>query len=64
MHEPRQFDHYLNDDGPAALVLREQLMPVEGPDGVLSRRRLRRGRDSPAGTTSTVSTAQTRTTSA
>lgn len=30
-----QFDHYLNDDGPAALVIREYLMPVEGPDGVL-----------------------------
>lgn len=32
---PSQFDHYLNNDGPAALVLREHLMPVEGPDGVL-----------------------------
>ncbi len=30
-----QFDNYLNDDGPAALVLREHLMPVEGSDGVL-----------------------------
>jgi CRISPR-associated protein Csb1 len=30
-----QFDHYLKDDGPAALVLRENLMPVEGADGVL-----------------------------
>jgi len=30
-----QFDHYLNDDGPAALVLREHLMPVEGLDGVV-----------------------------
>lgn len=30
-----QFDHYLNDDGPAALVLREHLMPAEGADGVL-----------------------------
>jgi CRISPR-associated protein Csb1 len=30
-----QFDHYLTHDGPAALVLREYLMPVEGPDGVL-----------------------------
>jgi CRISPR-associated protein Csb1 len=29
------FDHYLKDDGPAALVIREYLMPVEGPDGVL-----------------------------
>jgi CRISPR-associated protein Csb1 len=30
-----QFDRYLADDGPAALVLREGLMPVEGADGVL-----------------------------
>ena len=30
-----QFDHYLNEDGPAALVLREHLMPAEGADGVL-----------------------------
>ena len=30
-----QFDHYLGNDGPAALVLREPLMPVEGADGVL-----------------------------
>ncbi|MGE3854470.1 MAG: type I-U CRISPR-associated RAMP protein Csb1/Cas7u [Planctomycetota bacterium] len=32
---PSQFDHYLADDGPAALVIREPLMPVEGVDGVL-----------------------------
>jgi len=30
-----KFDHYLTDDGPAALVIREHLMPVEGHDGVL-----------------------------
>lgn len=30
-----QFDGYLKDGGPAALVMREHLMPVEGPDGVL-----------------------------
>lgn len=35
MSNPTQFDHYLNDGGPAALVIREWLMPVEGPDGVL-----------------------------
>src|SRR5712692_9916677 len=29
------FDNYLNDDGPAALVIREPLMAVEGTDGVL-----------------------------
>lgn len=29
------FDHYLTDDGPSALVVREHLMPVEGTDGVL-----------------------------
>lgn len=31
----KQFDSYLSDDGPAALVLRESLIPVEGSDGVL-----------------------------
>ncbi len=35
MSELTKFDHYLNNDGPAALVIRENLMPVEGPDGVL-----------------------------
>lgn len=35
MTDIAQCDKYLNDDGPAALVLREWLMPVEGPDGVL-----------------------------
>ncbi len=35
MPNPTQFDHYLKDDGPAALVIREHLMPVEGADGVL-----------------------------
>ncbi len=31
----KKFDSWLNDDGPAALVIREYLTPVEGPDGVL-----------------------------
>lgn len=36
MSELRQFDEtYLGDDGPAALVLKQHLMPVEGTDGVL-----------------------------
>jgi CRISPR-associated protein Csb1 len=35
MSEETKFDHYLNDGGPAALVIREHLMPVEGSDGVL-----------------------------
>lgn len=35
MSKPTQFDHYITDDGPAALVIREPLMPVEGADGVL-----------------------------
>ena len=35
MSDLSKFDHYLNDDGPAALVVREYLMPVEGTDGVL-----------------------------
>src|SRR5262245_19104504 len=30
-----QFDRFLKPDGPAALVLREWLRPVEGTDGVL-----------------------------
>lgn len=35
MPDLNQYDHYLTHDGPAALVIREYLMPVEGPDGVL-----------------------------
>lgn len=31
----KQFDHYLSDNGPAALVVREYLLPVEGKEGVL-----------------------------
>ena len=31
----KKFDAWFEDAGPAALVLREHLMPVEGPDGVL-----------------------------
>lgn len=34
MPELSQFDRYLSDDGPAALVIREWLMPVEGKGGV------------------------------
>ncbi|MBK9120450.1 MAG: type I-U CRISPR-associated protein Cas7 [Phycisphaerales bacterium] len=30
-----KYDAWLNDDGPAALVIREHLMPVEGRDGVV-----------------------------
>jgi CRISPR-associated protein Csb1 len=30
-----EFDQYLTSDGPAALVIREYLIPVEGADGVL-----------------------------
>lgn len=30
-----QFDAWLFDDGPAALVIREHLMPVEGRDGII-----------------------------
>lgn len=35
MSQLTQFDRYFSDDGPAALVIREYLMPVEGEDGVL-----------------------------
>jgi len=31
----KKFDAWLSDDGPAALVIREWLVPVEGPDGVV-----------------------------
>ena len=30
-----KYDRWLTDDGPAALVIREYLQPVEGPDGVI-----------------------------
>lgn len=35
MNELTAYDAWLRDDGPAALVLREHLVPVEGPEGVL-----------------------------
>jgi len=35
MPDPAQFDHYLADAGPAALVIRDHLMPIDGPDGVV-----------------------------
>src|SRR5216683_2043443 len=35
MNELVEYDRYLSDDCPAALVIREPLIPVEGPDGVL-----------------------------
>ncbi|AWM35564.1 CRISPR-associated protein (Cas_GSU0053) [Gemmata obscuriglobus] len=35
MSELTKFDNYLSADGPAALVIREWLMPAEGADGVL-----------------------------
>jgi CRISPR-associated protein Csb1 len=35
MSDAAQFDHWLNTDAFAALVLREPLVPVEGPDGVI-----------------------------
>lgn len=31
----KQYDHYLQASGPAAIVIREPLIPVEGADGVL-----------------------------
>lgn len=35
MNDLTRFDPWLSDDGPAALVIREHLMPVDGPDGVV-----------------------------
>ncbi len=34
MSKLTDYDTWLGDDGPAALVIREPLVPVEGPDGV------------------------------
>jgi CRISPR-associated protein Csb1 len=34
MSELTKFDAWIKDGGPAALVIREHLVPVEGPDGV------------------------------
>lgn len=35
MSDRKTFDPWLKDDGPAALVIRQPLMPVEGHDGIL-----------------------------
>jgi CRISPR-associated protein Csb1 len=35
MSKPNQYDNYLEADGPAALVIRQHLVPAEGRDGVL-----------------------------
>jgi CRISPR-associated protein Csb1 len=35
MSKPDQYDKYLHADGPAALVIRQHLVPVEGSDAVL-----------------------------
>ncbi len=35
MTKLESFDNYLSDDGPAALVLKQPLMPVDGEDGIL-----------------------------
>ena len=34
MNDLKQYDTWLADGGPAALVIREHLVPVDGPDGV------------------------------
>lgn len=49
MAAANQFDHYLSPDGPAALVIREWLMPVEGADGVLFPATFAEGPDFPGG---------------
>jgi CRISPR-associated protein Csb1 len=49
MSQPTAFDHYLSDDGPAALVIREYLIPVEGSDGVLFPATFAAGGDFPGG---------------
>src|SRR5688572_762841 len=35
MNDATKYDSWLGDKGPAALVIREYLMPVEGNDGVV-----------------------------
>src|SRR5262245_11401710 len=35
MSELSKFDSWLTENGPAALVIRESLIPAEGPDGVI-----------------------------
>lgn len=49
MSELTKFDHYLTHDGPAALVLKQHLMPVEGIDGVLFPATYAKGDDFPGG---------------
>lgn len=49
MSDPSQFDTYLSDEGPAALVIREHLVPVEGPDGVLFPATFAAGNNFPGG---------------
>jgi CRISPR-associated protein Csb1 len=34
MYELTKFDKWFDDDGPAALVIRQHLIPIEGPEGV------------------------------
>ena len=36
MSDVTKYDRFLHDGGPAALVIREHVMPVEGTHGVLS----------------------------
>lgn len=49
MSDVTKFDRFLLDDGPAALVIREPLMPVEGTDGVLFPATFAKGDNFPGG---------------
>jgi CRISPR-associated protein Csb1 len=49
MTKPTDYDKWLADDGPAALVIREWLVPVEGPEGVLFPATFAPGDDHPGG---------------
>lgn len=49
MADITRFDTWLAEDGPAALVIREHLMPVEGHDGVLFPPTFARGDNFPGG---------------
>ena len=54
MSDLMKYERYLKDDGPAALVIREYLVPDTGRDGVLFHPPLPRATTSQAATTLTA----------
>jgi len=49
MSKVDKFDNYLGSDGPAALVIRQYMIPAEGPDGVVFPATFASGGDFPGG---------------